>query len=175
MKTLFPAPADVKAWHRAVLGQAPFSCDAPASSPAFFRPAAALCRRPVPAERALPACLPAALRKKLVCSLRLWQASQEITLAWARRGATLPGMDLPMTLNFAMALGNYSRFMLFSGKGLPAAHALRRHAAFAGEMTRLPAAMALRRLSAAGAAAHSPAASAGRLAAAFAAAFGGTP
>lgn len=175
MKTLFPAPAAVKAWHRAVLGPAPFSCDAPSSAAAFFKPAAALCRRPVPAEKALPAFLPAALRKKLAYSLRLWQASQEITLAWARRGALLPGMDLPMTLNFAMALGNYSRYLLFSGKGLPAADALRLHAAFAGEMARMPAAMALRRLSGAGAAAYSPAASAGRLAAAFAAAFEGRP
>lgn len=175
MKTPFPAPAGIKAWHRAVLGSAPFSSDAASSSAAFFKPAAALCRRPVPAEKELPTTLPGALRKKLAVSLRLWQASQEITLAWAKRGELLPGMDLPMTLNFAMALGNYSRSFLFSGKGLPAAAALRLHAAFAGEMTRMPAAMALDRLAARPARAYSPAASAGRLAAAFAAALGGRP
>ncbi|OGR75467.1 MAG: hypothetical protein A2X32_13190 [Elusimicrobia bacterium GWC2_64_44] len=175
MKTLFPAPAGIKAWHRAILGPAPFPSDAPSSAAAFFRPAAALCRRPVAAEKALPASLPAALRKKLVYSLRLWQASQEITQAWAKRGFLSPGMDLPMTLNFAMALGNYSRFFIFSAKGLPAAAALRLHAAFAGEMTRMPAAMALDRLPARAASACSPAASTGRLAAAFAAALGGRP
>lgn len=175
MKTLFPASASVKAWHRAVLGSAPFSSDSASSSAAFFKPALALCRRPVAAEKTLPASLPAALRRKLAASLRLWQASQEITLAWARRGSLRPGMDLPMTLNFAMALGNYSRFFLFSGKGLPAAQALRLHAAFAGEMTRMPVAMALDRLPARSARACSPAASAARLAAAFAAAFGVRP
>lgn len=168
MRTLFPAAGGVRAWHKRFLGAAPFRPDAGAASAAFFGPARALCRRPVPAEKLLPSSLPRAAREKLALALRLWQASQEITLAWARRGALRPGMDLPQTLNFAMALGNYSRFFLFSAGALPVPAELRLHAAFAAEMTAMPAAFSLRRLPDA----YKPAASAARLAAAAAGAFG---
>ena len=175
MSELFPGAAKVRSWHKARLGSAPFPGDSSTAEEAFFSPARALRRRPVPAETGLPASLPAALRRDLALALRCWQASQQITADFVRRGVLLPGMDRPMTLNFAMALGNYSRHFLFSGAGrLPAPAALRLHAAFAGEMAALPALLALparlRGLEA------SPRASAERLAAALSAALQkGTP
>lgn len=169
MREMFPAAPGVKGWHKAVLGAAPFPVDSQTAARAFFLPARALCRRPVPAEAKLPVSIPAALKKALRQSLRCWQASQQITADFVSAGSLLPGMDKPMTLNFAMALGNYSRFFLFSGAGrLPAAAALSLHAAFAEEMARMPAAMALPPK--ARGPKHSPAASALRLAAAFSAA-----
>lgn len=169
MSQPFPAASGVRGWHKAVLGAAPFSCDSRTAAEAFFLPARSHCRRSVAAEARLPLSIPAALRKDLRLSIRLWQASQQITADFVRRGSLLPGMDKPMTLNFAMALGNYSRFFLFSGAGrLPAAAALSLHAAFAEEMARTPAAMALP--PGPGSPECSPAASALRLAAAFSAA-----
>ncbi len=169
MRAIFPVKRSVPAWHRAVLGPLPFSCDPHAARAAFFGPASRLCRRPVTAEKDIPRSLPASLRRRLVISLRLWQASQEIAAAYARGGGPLPGMDMPMTLNFAMALGNYSRFFLFSGPRLPARAALALHAAFSGEMAAMPAAMALPRPRGR----FCPSASARRLALAFAAALKG--
>lgn len=98
-------------------------------------------------------------------AVRLWQASQKVTEDLVRSGRSLAGMDADMTMNFAMALGNYSRFLLFSSRGLAPEAQLALHRAFAAEMTAMPAALALRRPGAR----FSPAASAGRLAAAFAA------
>lgn len=169
MRRLFPVPGGVRAWHKAALGRNPFPCDGGAACASFFRPAARLCRKAVPAEKALPSSLSPGLRGKIGMALRFWQVSQEITGDFALRGKLLPGMDMPMTLNFAMALGNYSRFFLFSGAGrLPVAAALSLHAAFAEEMARMPAAMALPRKFRSPK--HSPASSALRLAAAFSAA-----
>lgn len=172
MKSLFPQPAGVAAWHRDFLGASPFSCDAASAAASFFSPARRLCSAPVPAEKALPRSIPAPLRARLGLALRCWQASQRVTLDLVGDGKKLPGMDLGMTMNFAMALGNYSRFLLFrAGGGLPAAAAVRLHAAFAGEMALMPAAMALRGAAGRKAARrNSPGASAARLAAAFAAA-----
>lgn len=169
MNEPFPGAAEVRSWHKAVLGTAPFPGDSRTAARAFFLPARALCRRPVPAEARLAVSIPAALKKDLRLSLRFWQASQQITADFVSSGSLLPGMDKPMTLNFAMALGNYSRFFLFAGAGrLPAAAALSLHAAFAAEMVRMPAAMALPPR--ARGPKHSPASSALRLAAAFSAA-----
>jgi hypothetical protein len=81
-------------------------------------------------------------------------------------------MDMPMTLNFAMALGNYSRHFLFSSEKLPDGAGPALHAAFAREMTAMPAAMALKGRGSA-AKAFTPAVSAARLAAAFNSAFAG--
>ncbi|HCC48048.1 MAG TPA: hypothetical protein DEQ38_08050 [Elusimicrobia bacterium] len=169
MSDLFPAAHGVKGWHKALLGAAPFSGDSRTAAEAFFLPARSLCRRPVAAEAKLPVSIPAALRKDLRLALRFWQASQRVTADFVSGGALFPGMDKPMTLNFAMALGNYSRFFLFSGAGrLTGDASLALHAAFAEEMTRMPAAMALPPK--ARGPKHSPAASALRLAAAFSAA-----
>lgn len=167
MKKLFPGQGAVKSWHKDLLGSDPFHCDSRAAAAAFFAPAARLCRKAVAAEKKLPPSLPPVLLGRLRLSLRLWQVSQEITKAFVRRGRLLPGMDIPMTLNFAMALGNYSRFFLFSGPNRPASGpALAIHAAFAEEMAAMPAAMSVRGRG------RSPAASAARLASAFAAALG---
>lgn len=181
MRPLFPGPGGTAAWHRAALGANPFSRDSGAAAAAFFRPAARLCRKPVPAEKAVSAPVPPALRKRIRLALRFWQVSQEITGDFALRGSLLPGMDMPMTLNFAMALGNYSRFFLFSGdKRIPDRAAAALHAAFAKEMEEMPAAMAVRRAMKGRtpsssdvlfAERHSPEASALRLAGACAAAF----
>lgn len=169
MRKMFPAAPGVKSWHKAVLGAAPFSGDSRTAAEAFFRPARSLCRRPVAAETELPGSIPAALRKDLCLSLRCWQASQQITADFVSNDSLLPGMDKPMTLNFAMALGNYSRFFLFSAADrLNVKTALAIHAAFAAEMVRMPAAMALPPK--ARGQKHSSAASALRLAAAFSAA-----
>ena len=175
MSELFPAPAGIAAWHKTMLGKNPFPCGTTAAA-AFFRPAGRLCRKPVPAETNIPASLPAAMRRKIGMSLRCWQVSQEITEAFILRGKLLPGMDMPMTLNFAMALGNYSRFFLFSGAGrFPAGTVAALHAAYVREMTAMPAALAVMRglkgekrsaRAVLFAARHSPAASAARLAAA---------
>jgi len=169
MTSLFPGAPGVRGWHKALLGAAPFSGDSRTTAEAFFLPARAFCLQPVAAEAKLSSAIPAALRKDLCLSLRFWQASQQITADFVSSGSLLPGMDKPMTLNFAMALGNYSRFFLFAEAGrLPAAAALSLHAAFAAEMVRMPAAMALPPK--ARGPKHSPASSALRLAAAFSAA-----
>jgi hypothetical protein len=172
MTGLLPSRRSLRNWQGALLGPSPFRGDTPGALAAFFKPARRLCSRPVPAEKTLASSIPARLRPGLALSLRFWQVSQEITLAHIRRGRLLPGMDMPMTLNFAMALGNYSRHFLFSSTNIPAAAAPGLHAAFAREMTAMPAAMALRRHGSAGKA-FTPAASAARLAAAFNAAFPG--
>ena len=181
MNSLFPKPGGVASWHGTMLGGNPFPCDRGAAALSFFRPAARLCRKAVPAERTLPASIPPALLKKIGMALRFWQVSQEITENFVLRDKLLPGMDMPMTLNFAMALGNYSRFLVFSGdKRIPAKTAAALHAAFVKEMTEMPPAMAARRagkgkkLSARDVLffkRHSPEASALRLAAACAGAF----
>ncbi len=181
MKSFFPGPGGVDAWHKILLGRNPFACDSRAAAASFFRPASRLCGRPVPAEKGLPASIPPSLRKKIGMALRFWQVSQEITGDLVLSGKPLPGMDMPVTLNFAMALGNYSRFLLFSAEtGIPVEAALFLHAAFIKEMTEMPAAMAglsalkRRKLSARKAffsGRNSPAASAFRLAAACAQAF----
>lgn len=160
MKSLFPGPACTAAWHRRTLGADPFTSDVNAARRSFFGPAGAACRRPVSAEKLLPSRLPAALRRELGLSLRLWQASQRVTADYLFRGRRPRGMDMPMTLNFSMALGNYARYPLFSaGKRLGHKAALAIHAAFAAEMALAPAEMALGRLT--------PSASAARLARAF--------
>ena len=169
---LFPGPRGLSAWHKAFLGGDPFRGCGPAPSAAFFRPAAGLCRAPSAAESSLPASIPAALRRRAALSLRLWQASQKVTEDLVRSGRSLAGMDADMTMNFAMALGNYSRFLLFSSRGLAPEAQLALHRAFAAEMTAMPAAMALPRPSRKSAARFTPAASARRLAAAFALALG---
>lgn len=181
MRSLFPGIDGVPGWYKAALGKNPFTGDAPGAVAAFFRPAGRLCRKSVPAEKTLPASLPSGLRKKIGMALRCWQVSQTITEDFVLRGKLLPGMDMPMTLNFAMALGNYSRFFLFSeDKLVPAEAAAALHTAFAKEMTEMPAAMALRRAikgkrlsprRTVPAGRYSPASSASRLAAACAAAF----
>lgn len=181
MNNLFPEPGGVTAWHRTMLGVNPFSCDRGAAASAFFRPAARLCRKAVPAEKVLPGSLPPALLKKIRMALRFWQVSLEITENFVQRDKLLPGMDMPMTLNFAMALGNYSRFFIFSGdKRISGKTAAALHTAFAKEMTEIPAAIASRRamkgkkLSARDVLffkRHSPGASALRLAAACAGVF----
>lgn len=181
MSSILPKTGGVPCWHKATFGKSPFPGDAPAAAAAFFRPAASLCRRAVPAEKFLPAVMPSGLRKELGLALRFWQVSQEITEDFILRGKFLPRMDMPMTLNFAMALGNYSRFMLFSrNTRLTPKAAAALHAAFAKEMTGMPAALALRRAmkgrrmsprETVFSERYSPAASAARLAAAFAAGF----
>lgn len=178
MRAFFPGPGGVPAWYKAALGRNPFPFDERGGSAAFFRPASRLCRRAVPAEKGLPAAIPSALRVKIAMSLRAWQASQEITADFIFRGKLQPGMDMPMTLNFAMALGNYSRASLFCGDELLTARtAAALHAAFTKEMIEMPAAMAVlrslkeKRLSAKEtlfAGRYSPSASAMRLAAACA-------
>lgn len=165
MRGLFPGRSAVRAWHKRVLGADPFTGDARTAAASFFLPALRLCRRPVPAEKDLPSSIPPALRRRLAMALRLWQASQEITLRYVRGGALPQGMDKPMTLNFAMALGNYSRYFLFSGVRLNPRQSIAVHAAFAGEMASMPAAMSLSRKSG-----FTPEASARRLARAVAAA-----
>lgn len=168
MTVNFPSSRGVAAWHLKVLGKDPFRGSAAGAAASFFRPAAAVCRKPVPAEILLPKAIPARLRRDLCAGLRMWQASQRITDNFLERGELLPGMDMPMTLNFAMALGNYSRFFLFSGAGrLAPEAALALHSAFASEMSAMPLAMAAGRRSPA----SSPGASARRLAEAFSAAF----
>ena len=125
MRRLFPTAAGIAAWRKALLGRNPFPCGVTAAA-AFFRPAARLCRKPVPAEKVLPVSIPAALRREIGLALRFWQVSQEITGDYILRGKLLPGMDMSMTLNFAMALGNYSRFFLFlDDKRIPAETAAR--------------------------------------------------
>lgn len=170
MSGLLPRRRDLGRWQAALLGPSPFRGDATGALTAFFAPARRLCAKPVPAEKLLAPSIPARLRPGLALSLRFWQVSQQITLNYVRRGRLLPGMDMPMTLNFAMALGNYSRHFLFSSEKLPAAAGQGLHAAFAREMTAMPASMAL---SGRGGAAKdfTPDASAARLAAAFNAAF----
>lgn len=162
MRTLFPAVGGVMRWRRAALGPGPFRSYSSSASDSFFVPARNRCRRPVAAERKLSRSIPPELRKRLALSLRLWQRSQELTEAFIRRRRLVAGMDMPMTLNFAMALGNYSRYFLFSGPALPPAAAAAVHSAFVREMTLMPSAMALPR-----AAAFTPSASAARLAEAF--------
>lgn len=181
MSSILTGSGGVSGWHKATFGKSPFPGDAPTAAAAFFRPAARLCRRAVPAEKLLPPSIPSGLRKELGLALRFWQVSQEITEDFIFRGTLLPRMDMPMTLNFAMALGNYSRFVLFSGNTcLTAELSSALHAAFAKEMTGMPAALALRRAmkgrrmsrnETAFSARYSPSASAARLAAAFAAGF----
>ncbi|MDP2866670.1 MAG: hypothetical protein Q8O90_10550, partial [Elusimicrobiota bacterium] len=101
MKNFFPGPAGVAAWHEATLGHNPFPYDERVSAAAFFRPASRLCRKAVPAEKHLTAAIPRAPRRKMKIALRAWQSSQEITEDFIFRGKLQPGMDMPMTLNFA--------------------------------------------------------------------------
>lgn len=146
MKLLFSVPAEVADWHRAALGRNPFPCDAGTAASSFFRPAARLCRKAVPAEKALPSSIPSPLREKIGLALRFWQVSQKITEDFVLRGKLLPVMDMPMTLNFAMALGNYSRAFLFFGLSrLGPGTKIALYSAFTKEMTEMPAAMAARR------------------------------
>lgn len=172
MTALLPSRRELGRWQAELLGPSPFCGDSTGALAAFFAPARRLCSRPVPAEKLLAAAIPARLRPGLALSLRFWQVSQVITRDHIRRGRLLPGMDMPMTLNFAMALGNYSRHFLFSSEKIPAATAAALHAAFAREMTVMPAAMALAGRGG-GAKDFKPAVSAARLAAAFNSAFAG--
>lgn len=173
MTALLPSRRDLGRWQAALLGPAPFHGDSEGALAAFFDPVRRLCSRAVPAEKTISREIPARVRRGLALSLRFWQVSQEITVDYVRRGRLLPGMDMPMTLNFAMALGNYSRHFLFSSEKIPAATAPALHAAFMREMTAMPAAMALAGRGG-GSKDFTPAVSAARLAAAFNAAFSGS-
>lgn len=173
LKVLFPGPAGVPAWHRRTLRGGSFPYDTSSPCAAFFRPAAAACRRRVAAEKLLPASASGGLPDRMRISLRLWREAQRLTLRLAREWKPVAGMDLPMTLNYAMALGNYAREFLFSAAGpLPPGPALLVHAAFAREMVLMPALMTLPARARAGAWAF-PDASAQRLARAFAEALRG--
>jgi len=174
---LLPSLKTVPSWRRRALGRNPFPHDAAGARASFLAPAAALCRRAVYAEALLAAFLPGSRSARFSLGLRAWQASQEATWRFIKTGKPLAGMDLPMTLNFFMALGNYSRAYLFeNAPGLSAPDALRLHSVFAAEMTALPAAMAIKRAGfrkilrapeAIYCSVNSPAASALRLAGAF--------